>query len=47
VKKAEVWAFPEQQVQVLADLEKMPEPGITLDSLLTSLESAAANIPGG
>ncbi len=47
VKKAEVWAFPDQQVEVRADLEKMRESGMALNRLMRSLESAAANIPAG
>lgn len=47
VKQADVWAYPEQQVQVRADLEKMRELEISLDNLLDALEAASVNVPAG
>ncbi|WP_163830890.1 efflux RND transporter permease subunit [Spartinivicinus ruber] len=47
VKQADVWAYPEQQVQVHADLEKMRELQISLDNLLDALEAASVNVPAG
>ncbi|MDE1465244.1 efflux RND transporter permease subunit [Spartinivicinus poritis] len=47
VKQADVWAYPEQQVQVRADLEKMRELQISLDNLVDALEAASVNVPAG
>ncbi|WP_426415667.1 efflux RND transporter permease subunit [Aestuariirhabdus sp. LZHN29] len=47
VKLADVWAIPDQQVQIRADLQKMGHLGISLDNLLVAVEAAAVNVPGG
>ena len=47
VKKASAMAFPEQQVQVVADTMAMRELGVGLTTLQNSLKGGAANIPGG
>ena len=47
VKKASAMAFPDQQVQVTADMAVMRELGIGLSVLKNSLLGAAANVPGG
>ncbi len=47
VKRASAMAFPDQQVQVIADLVVMRELGLGLSVLKNSLMGAAANVPGG
>ncbi|MGI0119502.1 efflux RND transporter permease subunit [Zooshikella sp. RANM57] len=47
VKQADVWGIPSQQIQVRADLEKMRQWNISLDTLLKALEAASVNIPAG
>jgi len=47
VKRASALAFPEQQVQVTADMVVMRELGLGLSVLKNSLMGSAANVPGG
>jgi len=47
VKKASAMAFPDQQVQITADMVVMRELGLSLSVLKNSLMGAAANVPGG
>jgi len=47
VKRVEVKAYPEQQVQVKADLIRLAAFDISLTELAQALRSSAANIPGG
>lgn len=47
VKQAKAQAFPEQQVQITADMVVMRELGLGLSILKNSLIGAAANVPGG
>ncbi len=47
VKRADAMAFPDQQVQVVADLTAMRELGVSLSTLRATLMGSAANIPGG
>lgn len=47
VKQASAMAFPDQQVQITADMAVMRELGLSLTVLKNSLKAAAANVPGG
>ena len=47
VKQADVWAYPEPEVRVSLDLEKMSEVGISLDQIIQSVQANSQNIPGG
>ncbi|MBC8234431.1 efflux RND transporter permease subunit [bacterium] len=47
VRKAETWAFPEQEVRVSVDLEKMSRMRISLNQIFGVIQSANINIPGG
>ena len=47
VKRATAEAFPEQQVQVTADMAVLRELGLSLTVLTNSLRAEAANMPGG
>jgi len=47
VKRVETWAFPEQEVRVAVDLEKLAQMRIPLMQVFGAIQSANANIPGG
>lgn len=47
VKRASAMAFPDQQVQVTADMAVMRELGLGLSALQHALMGSAANVPGG
>ena len=47
VKRVDTWAFPEQEVRVELDLEKMREIGLSLDQVTRAVQASSANIPGG
>jgi multidrug efflux pump subunit AcrB len=47
VKRATAMAYPDQQVQVTADMIAMRELGLSLSVLKNSIRGAAANVPGG
>ncbi len=47
VKKSEIWAFPEQEIRVDVDLDKMSRMRISLNQLFGIIQSANVNIPGG
>jgi multidrug efflux pump subunit AcrB len=47
VKRAQSWAFPEQEVRVSLDLEKMAQLNIPLDRVIGAIQSSNLNIPGG
>jgi len=47
VRKVEKWAFPDQEVRVAIDLEKMAQMRISLNQVFGAIQSANVNIPGG
>jgi len=47
VRTVETWAFPDQEVRVSVDLEKMAQFRIPLNRVMGAVQSADANIPGG
>jgi len=47
IKQAQIWAFPEQEVRVSVDLEKMAQLRIPLNRILGAIHSSNMNIPGG
>jgi multidrug efflux pump subunit AcrB len=47
VRKAEVAACPQQELQVSVDLPKMSQLHLTLTGVIGAIESENANIPGG
>ncbi|MBD3234735.1 MAG: MMPL family transporter [candidate division Zixibacteria bacterium] len=47
VKKIEISAFPEQEVRIAVNLERMAQYGISLSEVEGAIVSANANIPGG
>jgi multidrug efflux pump subunit AcrB len=47
VKRVDLRAIPEQEVRIAADIEKMAQLGISLNSLLQIIQANNASIPGG
>jgi multidrug efflux pump subunit AcrB len=47
VRTVETWAFPEQEIRISVDLEKMAQFNIPLNRVIGAVQSANANIPGG
>ena len=47
VKKVEILAYPEQEVRVSLNIEKMAQMNISLDHIVNAIKSNNANIPGG
>jgi multidrug efflux pump subunit AcrB len=47
VKKVKIWAYPEQEIRVSIDLQKMAQFGISLNQVIVAIQSANQNIPGG
>jgi multidrug efflux pump subunit AcrB len=47
VRRAESWAFPEPEVQVAIDLERLAGAGVTLGQVMQAIGGEAASIPGG
>ncbi len=47
IRWVKTWAFPEQEVRVAIDLEKIAEMGIPLWHVIGAIQSGGANIPGG
>ena len=47
VKKVKLWAFPEQQVNVALDMEKMAHYKISISQVMNAIGAANQNIPGG
>jgi len=45
VKQAETWAYPEQEVQVGLNLERMRETGLSLDRGTGAVQGAAQTLP--
>lgn len=47
VKKAETWGYPDRQVQIVIDPDKMLALNISIDQIREVVASTAENIPGG
>ncbi len=47
IKKVEISAFPEQEIHIDIDLQKLAQKGIAINNVLTAVQSGNANIPGG
>jgi multidrug efflux pump subunit AcrB len=47
VKEAEGWAYPEQEVRVSLDLERLTRLGLSVNQVLGVLQAGDARIPGG
>ena len=47
VRRSEAWAFPEPEVRVAVDLERMGRAGVTLGQIERAIRGENASIPGG
>ena len=47
VKKVKMWAFPEQEIRISIDLQKMAQNRLSLNRVIGAIQSANQNIPGG
>ncbi len=47
VKRVKLWGFPEQEVRIALDLEKLAQMGVSLNRIFGALYSSNMNIPGG
>lgn len=47
LKNVDNWAFPQQQVRVSLDLEKLAQNKIPLNTVLRAIQNENVNIPGG
>ncbi len=47
VKTVETWAYPQQEIKVTIDMERMANMNIPLSHILGAIQMSNANIPGG
>jgi multidrug efflux pump subunit AcrB len=47
IKKVETWAFPQQEIRISIDLEKMSRYHVSLNQIFSVIQSNNKNIPGG
>ncbi len=47
IKRAETWAFPDEEVHIALDFERMRTVGIALPEVIRAIQTTGANIPGG
>jgi multidrug efflux pump subunit AcrB len=47
IKKAELWAFPRQEIRVSLDLERIAQLKIPGNRIFSAIQSSNMNIPGG
>ncbi|GAA4651765.1 efflux RND transporter permease subunit [Kistimonas scapharcae] len=47
IKRADIDGFPEQQVEIAADLDKMRALNISIAELANAIQSSSINLPGG
>lgn len=47
IKTVKTWAYPEQEVRISVDLDKISRMGISFNQLYGAIQSANINIPGG
>ncbi len=47
IKKIRTWAFPEQELRISLDLERIAQLNIPLNQVIGMIQSNNANIPGG
>jgi multidrug efflux pump subunit AcrB len=47
VKKVKTWAFPEQEIRISIDLQKMAQNRLSLNHVIGAIQGANQNIPGG
>jgi len=47
VRTAEVWAFPNPEVRVAIDLQRLARVGVSLDQVIRTIQGQNQNVPGG
>ena len=47
IKRVELWAYPEQEVRISLDLERLALMNIPFSQVIYAIQSSNANIPGG
>ena len=47
VRTAETWAFPNPEVRVAVDLQRLARAGVTIDQVSGAISGQNANVPGG
>lgn len=47
IKKVEIHAYPEQEIRVEIDLQKLAQKGIAVNNVFMAIQSSNINIPGG
>jgi multidrug efflux pump subunit AcrB len=47
VRTAEIWAFPQPEVRVAVDLERLSHAGVTLGQVTAAIQGQSVNVPGG
>jgi multidrug efflux pump subunit AcrB len=47
VRKSETWAYPDSEVSVAVDLERLAHSGVSLDAAIAAIRANNADIPGG
>jgi len=47
VRRAQTWAYPQPEVRVAIDLERLAAAGVTLGQVITAVQGENASIPGG
>jgi len=47
VKSVETWAYPDQEVRVGIDLDRLRELGLSTDRVIQAIQADAQNVPGG
>lgn len=47
VRRADTWAYPEPEVRVAIDLERLTASGVTLGQVIAAVQGDNASIPGG
>jgi multidrug efflux pump subunit AcrB len=47
IRKVELFAFPEREIRISLDIEKMSQMNISIDQVANAIRSNNANIPGG
>jgi multidrug efflux pump subunit AcrB len=47
VRTAETWAFPNPEVRVAIDLQRLARTGVSLDQFIRTIQGQNQNIPGG
>src|SRR5277367_3444522 len=47
VRTAETWAFPNPEVRVAVDLQRLARAGVSLDQVISAVQGQNQNVPGG